>query len=321
MRNWTCLAACGLMLIPVAATAQEKFPARPLRILVGFGPGSGTDILAREVALKMTDHWGQGVVVDNRPGAAAVIASEMLTRATPDGHTLAIVSLGHAFNASYLPKLPYDTLKDFAGISTVADIPNVLVVAPALKVKTMRELIDLVKSKPAQFNFSSAGIGSAAHINGELFNQAAGVKVLHVPYKSMPEALTNTIGGNVQFVFASVSAAVALIKSDKLVALAVSTKTRVPALPEVPPMAEAGLPGFDFTAWYGFLAPAQTPAPVKNMLATEIARIVALPDTKERLLALGASPRPGTPAEFDAVIRQDVARFAALIKATGIKAE
>ena len=321
MRTVLTYTTCALVLAAGAAAAQEKFPSRPLRIVVGFGAGSATDILSREVAVKMADRWSQGVVVDNRPGAGAVIASEMLARASADGHTLAMVSLGHAFNPSYLAKLPYDTLKDFAGVSTVADIPNVLVVAPALKIKTMRELIELIKTKPGQMNFSSAGIGSAAHINGELFNQAAAVKVQHVPFKSMPEALTNTIGGNIQFVFASVSAAVALVKSEKLIALAVSTKTRVAALPEVVPMAEAGLPGFDFTAWYGLLAPAKTTAAVKNALAAEIARIVTLPDTKERLLALGATPRPSTPEQFDLIVRNDVARFAALVKATGIKAE
>jgi tripartite-type tricarboxylate transporter receptor subunit TctC len=321
MRTVLTYTTCALVLAAGAAAAQEKFPSRPLRIVVGFGAGSATDILSREVAVKMADRWNQGVVVDNRPGAGAVIASEMLARASADGHTLAMVSLGHAFNPSYLAKLPYDTLKDFAGVSTVADIPNVLVVAPALKIKTMRELIELIKTKPGQMNFSSAGIGSAAHINGELFNQAAAVKVQHVPFKSMPEALTNTIGGNIQFVFASVSAAVALVKSEKLIALAVSTKTRVAALPEVVPMAEAGLPGFDFTAWYGLLAPAKTTAAVKNALAAEIARIVTLPDTKERLLALGATPRPSTPEQFDLIVRNDVARFAALVKATGIKAE
>ena len=321
MRTVLTYTTCALVLAAGAAAAQEKFPSRPLRIVVGFGAGSATDILSREVAVKMADRWNQGVVVDNRPGAGAVIASEMLARASADGHTLAMVSLGHAFNPSYLAKLPYDTLKDFAGVSTVADIPNVLVVAPALKIKTMRELIELIKTKPGQMNFSSAGIGSAAHINGELFNQAAAVKVQHVPFKSMPEALTNTIGGNIQFVFASVSAAVALVKSEKLIALAVSTKTRVAALPEVVPMAEAGLPGFDFTAWYGLLAPAKTTAAVKNALAAEIARIVTLPDTKERLLALGATPRASTPEQFDLIVRNDVARFAALVKATGIKAE
>ena len=321
MRTVLTYTTCALVLAAGAAAAQEKFPSRPLRIVVGFGAGSATDILSREVAVKMADRCNQGVVVDNRPGAGAVIASEMLARASADGHTLAMVSLGHAFNPSYLAKLPYDTLKDFAGVSTVADIPNVLVVAPALKIKTMRELIELIKTKPGQMNFSSAGIGSAAHINGELFNQAAAVKVQHVPFKSMPEALTNTIGGNIQFVFASVSAAVALVKSEKLIALAVSTKTRVAALPEVVPMAEAGLPGFDFTAWYGLLAPAKTTAAVKNALAAEIARIVTLPDTKERLLALGATPRASTPEQFDLIVRNDVARFAALVEATGIKAE
>jgi tripartite-type tricarboxylate transporter receptor subunit TctC len=321
MRNCIAFFIFGLLFAAGVATAQEKFPARPLRILVGFGPGSGTDILAREVAVKMADHWGQGVVVDNRPGAAAVIASELLTRATPDGHTMVIVSIGHAFNATYLPKLPYDTLRDFAGISLIADIPNVLVVAPSLKVKTMRELIDLVKAKPGQMNYSSAGIGSAAHINGELFNLAAGVKAVHVPYKSMPEALTNTLGGNVQFVFASITAAVQLVKSDKLVALAVSTKTRAPALPDVAPMADVGLPGFDFPVWYGLLAPAKTPKAVKDTLAAEVARILALPDVKERLLSQGATPRPTTPEQFDELIRNDVLRLAALIKATGIKAD
>ena len=160
MRTVLTYTTCALVLAAGAAAAQEKFPSRPLRIVVGFGAGSATDILSREVAVKMADRWNQGVVVDNRPGAGAVIASEMLARASADGHTLAMVSLGHAFNPSYLAKLPYDTLKDFAGVSTVADIPNVLVVAPALKIKTMRELIELIKTKPGQMNFSSAGIGS-----------------------------------------------------------------------------------------------------------------------------------------------------------------
>ena len=310
-----------VLLAAAAAHAQDRFPTRPLRILVGFGPGSGTDILAREVAQKMAEHWGQGVVVDNRPGAAAVIASDLLARASPDGHTLVMVSIGHTFTASYISKLPYDTLRDFAGITVVADIPNVLVVAPSLRIKSMRELIELVKSRPSQMNYSSAGIGSAAHINGELFNQAAGVKSVHVPFKSMPEALTNTIGGNIQFVFSSMTAAVALVKSEKLVALAVSTKDRSPALPEVPPMAEAGLPGFDFTVWYGLLVPAKTPKAVKNALASEVARILALPDVRERLLAQGATPRPISPEAFDALIRRDVERMAALIKATGLRAD
>jgi tripartite-type tricarboxylate transporter receptor subunit TctC len=322
MRKFGNLIVMGCALLAAgAAHAQEKFPTKPIRILVGFGPGSGTDVLAREIAQKMADNWGQGVVVDNRPGAAAVLASEMLVRSSPDGHTLVMVSIGHTFTASYIRKLPYDTLKDFAGVTLVADVPNVLVVAPALRIKSMRELIELVKAKPGQMNYSSAGIGSAAHINGELFNQAAGTKAVHVPFKSMPEALTNTIGGNIQFVFSSITAAVTLVKSERLVALAVSTRTRSPALPEVPPMAEVGLPGFDFSVWYGLLAPARTPKLAKDTLSKEVARILALPDVRERLLAQGATPRPSTPEEFDALIRQDVARMGKLIKEAGISPE
>jgi len=261
------------------------------------------------------------VVVDNRTGAGGIIASEILARATPDGHTLIIVALGHAFAASYYRKLPYDTLKDFAGVTSVSDAPNVLVVAPQLKIKTMRELIDYNKARPGQVNFASAGISSGAYINAELFNQATAIKPVHVPYKTMPEALTSMIAGNVQFVFSSVSSAVTLVKADRLVALAVSTKTRSPALPDIQTMAEAGMPGFDFSVWYGLLAPAGTPKAVKDKLAKEVSRILTLPDVKERLLTLGATPRPGTPEEFDQLVRSEVARMAKLIKDVGIPTE
>ena len=322
MRRLLTLVVMGCACLAVgAAIAQDKFPTKPIRILVGFGPGSGTDLLARDIAQKMADNWGQSVVVDNRPGAASVIASTLLVRSPPDGHTLMVVTVGHAFAASYIRKLPYDTLKDFSGVTLVVDIPNVLVVAPALKINSMRELIDLVRSRPGQMNYSSGGIGGAAHIIGELCNQAAGTKALHIPYKSTPDSLMNTISGNVQFGFPSITAAGALVKSKRLVALAVSTKNRSPALPDVPPMAEAGLPGFDFAVWYGLLAPAKTPKAAKDALSKEVARILALPDVRERLLVQGATPRPSTPDEFDALIRQDVARMAKLIRDAGIAQE
>ena len=313
-------AACAL-LAAADTLAQDGFPSRPIRILCGFGVGGGTDVVARVIGQKMADNWGQGVVVDNRTGAGGIIASEILARATPDGHSLIIVAVGHAFAAAYYKKLPYDTLKDFAGVSSVSDAANVLVVAPQIKVKTMRELIDYNKARPGQVNFASAGISSAAYINAELFNQAAGVKPVHVPYKTMPDALTNIIAGNVQFVFSSVSSAVALIKANRLTALAVSTKNRSPALPEVQTMSEAGMPGFDFSVWYGLLAPAGTPKAVKDKLAKEVGRILTLPDVKERLLTLGATPRPGTPEEFDRLIRSEVARMVKLISDVGIPTE
>lgn len=317
MRKFTLFVTAAAALLTANATlSQDKFPTKPIRILVGFAPGSGTDVLARTVGQKMADSLGQSVVVDNRAGASGVIASELLARSLPDGHTLVMVAIGHAFNATANSKLPYDTLKDFAGVTMVADIPNVLVVSPVLRIKTMRELMDLAKSR--QLSWAGAGVGSAGHLNGELFNLAANVKAVHVPFKGMAEALTSLVGQHVEFVFSSITAAVNLVKSDKLVALAVSSKTRSPALPDVPMMSEAGLPGFHFTSWYGLLVPGRTPKSIKDQLSKEVARILALPDVRERLLALGAMPQATSPEEFDEMIRQDIARLAKMIKDVGM---
>jgi len=317
MRSLTIFAMTAFALLTSGASfSQDKFPTKPIRILVGFAPGSGTDVLARTVGQKISENLGQSVVVDNRPGAGGVIASELLARSLPDGHTLVMVAVGHAFNVSANSKLPYDTMKDFAGISMVADIPNVLVVPPALRIKTMRELMTLAKSK--QLSWAGAGFGSSGHLNGELFNLAVGIKPVHVPFKGMAEALSTLVGQHVEFVFSSITAAVGLIKSDKLVALAVSSKTRSPALPDVPTMSEAGLPGFYFTSWYGLLVPGKTPKPVKDLLSKEVARILALPDVKARLLTVGAMAQSTSPEEFDQMIRQDVARLAKLIKDVGM---
>jgi len=312
--------AC-VLLCAGAAVAQDNYPSKAVRMLVGYPPGSGTDVLARLLGQKMSAGLGQGVVIDNRAGAAGILASEVLARSPADGYSLAMVSIGHAFLAGYHSKLPYDTLKDFAGISVVADVPQVLVVAPSLRVRTVRELIDMAKAKPGQLNYASAGVGSSAFINAELFNLAAGIKVVHVPFKGMAEALTGTIGGSVQFVFASLTAAVSLIKAEKVIALGVGTKNRAAALPDVPALAEVGLPGFDFSPWYGVLAPANTPKPVKDKLAKEIARVLALPDVKENLASQGATPRTNTPEEFDNQIKQDVASMVKLIRDAGIQRE
>ncbi len=305
-------------LAAAAAHAQDEFPTKPIRILVGFAPGSGTDVLARAIAQKMSDNWRQPVVVDNRPGAGGVVASGVLAPSSPDGYTLGMVAIGHAFNAAFDSKLPYDTLKDFAGVTLVADIPNVLAVSPSLRIKSMRELIELAKSKPGQLNYASAGIGSGMHINAELFNQAAGIKVVHVPFKGASEGLIAIIGGSVQFAFSSITGAVGLVKSEKVIALAVSSKNRSRALPDVPSMSEVGLPDFDFSVWYGLLAPAKTPKVAKDKLSKEVARILALPDVMERFSTQGAIPRPSTPEEFDEFIRREVARMATMINKAGI---
>jgi tripartite-type tricarboxylate transporter receptor subunit TctC len=312
----------GALLAAGPGLAQDNFPTKPIRLLVGLGPGSGSDVLARVIAQKISEDWKQGVIVDNRTGAGGIVASEMLAHSLPDGYTLGIVGLPtHAFQAAYYSKLPYDTLKDFAGITMVADMPQVLVVSPLLRIKSMRELIELAKSKPGQMNFASVGIGMAAHTVAEQFNLAAGIEVVHVPFKGMVEALTALIGGNVQYVFASVTSVVALVKSGKLVALAVSSKNRSPALPDVPAMSDVGMPGFDFTTVYGLLVPAKTPKVLKDKLALEIVRVLARPDVTQSLLAQGGTARTSTPEEFDQFIQQEFTRMVKLIKAVGIKPE
>jgi tripartite-type tricarboxylate transporter receptor subunit TctC len=303
----------------VAGAQQQSFPNRPIRMLVPFSPGSQTDILARWIGEKMTEKWAQQVVVDNRPSAGGTIASQYVLAADPDGHTLMMVSTGHAGNATLYSKLPYDTVKDFSGISRVASVPNLLVVSPALGVKSVKELIALAKSKPGQLNFSSAGIGSGTQINGEMFKLAAGINATHVPYKGAPEALNEAMAGRVEFNFSPILVAAGQVKAGKVLALAVSTAARSPMFPDVPTVAEAGIPGFEYDQWYGLLASARTPRPLITVLNQEVVRILNLPDMKERLLTQGATPAPTTPQEFDAFIRSEVKRFAQVLIAAGAR--
>ena len=311
--------AAVLLLAAGAVAAQEKYPSKPIRMLVPFSAGSQTDILARWVGEKMLENWHQQVVVDNRPSAGGTIASEFVLGANPDGHTMMMVSTGHAGNATLYSKLSYDTVKDFAGVSQVASVPNILVVAPTLGAKSVKELIALAKAKPGQFNFSSAGIGSGTQINGEMFKLAAGMQATHVAYKGAPEALNNVIGGSVQFSFSPVLVAAGQVRAGRVLALAVSTAARSPMFPDVPTVAEAGVPGFDYDQWYGLLVSAKTPRPVVNMINKEVVRILNLPDMKERMLSQGATPKPTTPEQFDAFIRSEVKRFATVIIAAGAR--
>jgi tripartite-type tricarboxylate transporter receptor subunit TctC len=232
-----------------------------------------------------------------------------------------MVSIGHAVNASLYDKLSYDTVRDFAGVTLVADVPNVLVVTPVLGLKSVRDLIELARSKPGQLNYASAGVGSGTHMNGEQFKLAAGISAVHIPYKSTPEALSNTISGSVQFFFAPITGAVQLVKAGKVTGLGVTTKNRSPVLPDMPTVAEAGLPGFDFNLWTGLLASAKTAKSLKDVLAKEVARILALQDVKERLLTQGATPHTMSPGEFDAFIKTEVERLAKVVKASGAKAD
>ena len=301
------------------ADAADKYPARPIRMLVPFTPGSQTDILARWMGEKVADSSGFQVVVDNRPSAGGTIASEYVLAANPDGHTLMMVSTGHAGNATMYSKLSYDTIRDFSGITRVASVPNLLVVVPALGPKTVKELIAYAQARPGKINFSSAGIGSGTQINGEMFRLAAGMEATHVPYKGAPESLNNVISGSVHFCFTPILVAAGQVKAGRVLVLAVSTAKRSPMFPDVPTVAEAGIPGFDYDQWYGVLASAKTPRPLVKTINKEMVRILNLPDIKERMLTQGATPTPTTPEEFDTFIRAEVKRFAKVLIAAGAR--
>ncbi len=317
----TIFATAALLLAAVPVSAEDKFPSKPIRMLVPFSAGSATDFFARTVGQKLSENWGQQVVVDNRPSAGGVIASELLLSGVPDGYSLMMVSIGHAVNASLYSKLPYDTVKDFAGVTLVADVPNVLVATPALGLKSVRDLVELAKSKPGQLNYGSAGVGSGTHMNGEQFKLATGINVVHVPFKGTPEAITNTISGSVQYFFAPITAAVPLVKGGKVTALAVTTRNRSPVLPDLPGAAEVGIAGFDFNLWTGLVGPARMPKAIKDKVSAEVARILSQQEMKDRMLVQGATPHSMSPAEFDAFIRSEVERLAKVVKASGARAD
>jgi tripartite-type tricarboxylate transporter receptor subunit TctC len=301
--------------------SAQDYPTRPIRIVVGFSAGSTTDILARTVGQRLNEAWGRSVVVDNRPGAGGIAASSIVVSAMPDGHTLLVVSAGHAATAAMFTKLPYDSLRDFAGVSRIANIPSILVVSPALGVKTVQELVALAKSKPGQLNFSSPGVGSANHLAGELFKNLAGINLIHVPYKGIPEAIGAVLSGAVEANFSPVVNVLPLSRDGKLLPLAASTATRSTILPDVPTLAEAGVRGYAFDPWFGILAPARTPKGVLTKLSREIARTVELPDVQERLRGLGAEPAPMTPEAFDAHLHSEVVKFKKIVRDAGIKPE
>ena len=304
-----------------AAQSQSSFPTKPVRMIVAFTAGSETDYFARIVGQKLADQWGQQVVVDNRPGAGGVLASSIVATAAGDGYTLFMHSMAHVITPAVYSKLPYDTLRDFSAVSQVAGVPNVLVVTPAQGVRTVKDLIALAKQRPAQVTFGSAGVGSGMHINGEQFRLAADISVVHVPYKGGPEALNDLQGGRIQFVFSPIGLALPLVKDKRLIALGVSTATRAPALPDVPTVAEAGLPNFEFDTWYGLFAPGSATRPLVSRISADVVRVLGLPEVKERLAARGAVPKPSSPAEFDQFVRADIHKLGRIVKAAGVKAQ
>jgi len=300
----------AVALLIAAGASAESFPNKPFRILVPFSAGSATDILARLIGPRMLEHWGEQVIVDNRPSAAGIIAGEIVAKAAPDGYTLLLRSSAFAGSAALGLKMPYDSVKDFAGITQIVTTPLVVVVAPSLGVKSLKELIALAKSNPGKINFASSGIGSGTHYASELFRLAAGIDTVHVPYKGTPEGLNDTIAGRIEYYIAPVLPTIPLIKSERLLALATSGTERMAMLPDVPTIAEAALPGFVYDGWFGVFAPAKTPRSIINSLAKEIARIMALAEVKERIASLGAVVKTSTPAEFDKLVRSEIAKRA-----------
>lgn len=307
--------ACSVMHV----SAQDAFPSRPIRIVVTFPPGGGPDIMARIVAAKMSSNIGQPVVVENRAGASGIVGAEHVAKSAPDGYTVMLATPAPMTIAGGSGrKLNYDPLKDFAGVTQGVLQTPLLVVAPGAPYKTASDLIAAAKSKPGVMNFGSAGVGNSQHLAGELFNQMAGINTVHVPYTGTALGLTAVMAGQIDFYFSDPSA-MPLIRSGKLRALAVSTLRRSANLPEVPTVAESGLPGYEYTNWYGLVVPAKTPRPIIQYLNREFTLVLNTPDIRERLVGAGMDPAPSSPEELDAFLPRDLEKWARVVRAANIK--
>lgn len=312
----------GAIVAPGLARAQPAdWPARPIRFILPFPPGGGTDILGRLIAERLTAGLGQPVVTENRGGAGGNVGAEAAAKSPPDGYTIVLVAPSLAISPSLYSKLNYDPVKDFAPVSLVATVPNVMITNPSVPAATLREFIALAKSKPGEMNFGSGGSGTSNHLAGELFNIVAGVKLVHVPYKGVNLAMQDVLSGRVQLVFIGIPAAAPHIKAGKLRALALASAQRSAVLPDVPTADEAGLPKFEVTTWYGILAPAGTPRPVVARLNGELGKIMHSPELKDRLEALATDPLTSTPEEFADLIRREIAKWSEVVREAGLKAD
>jgi tripartite-type tricarboxylate transporter receptor subunit TctC len=319
------IAVSLLLSVSVAGFAQQQkaeadYPSKPIRIVVGFTPGGGPDITARYIAQKLAEAWKQQVIVENRPGAGGNVAAGMVAKSGSDGTTLLSVSSAHAIAPAIYPKLAYDTLKDLSGITLSGNSKYVLVVAPSLGIRSVNELLAAARAKPGQLNFSSAGVGSGTHFAGEMFKAMAKLDVVHVPFKGIPEALTETLTGRVQFFLAPIANAVNQVKDGRLAALGVSSLERDALLPDVPAIADA-VPGYQTSLWFGLLASSEVPRPVIARLNREIVRILSEPETRQRWTPIGIEPRPTSPEEFDRLIRDEVAAFSRIASTANIKVD
>ncbi|HEY3077797.1 MAG TPA: tripartite tricarboxylate transporter substrate binding protein [Burkholderiales bacterium] len=306
----------GLWLAPALA-----FPTKPVRVIVAFTPGGVTDIIARTLMPKLAELWGQPVVIENRPGAGGSLAAQVVARAPADGSVLLVHSSGYSINAALNPALPYDPRRDFVDVAPLASQAQVLVVNPASGIRSVAELIAAAKAKPGEVTYGSAGIGSGAHFNAEKFRIAAGIEVLHIPYKGGAEAINDTVAGRLAFTFNTLTLALPYIRDGRVLVLGVSSPQRTSLLPEVPTIAESGVPGFEFTFWNGLWAPAGTPPTIVEKIARDLAQIVATAEMRERLARLGAEPMAMTPAEFARFVRAETEAAERIVRISGIKAQ
>ncbi|MEO8442049.1 MAG: tripartite tricarboxylate transporter substrate binding protein [Betaproteobacteria bacterium] len=305
-----------------AAIAQTNYPAKAIRYIVPFPAGGPLDIVARAIGQELTKSWGQPVIVDNRPGAGGNIGADLVAKAPPDGYTILMGAVStHAINVALYSKLPYDPVRDFAPVTLITSVPNVLVVHPSLPVKNVKDLIALAKSRPGQLNFASGSTGSAGHLAGELFDSMAGVQMTHIPYKGAAPAVIDLVAGHVSLMFDNLASALPNIKAARVRAIAVTTPKRSPLLPEIPTISESGLRGFDISTWFGIFAPAGTPPDVVTKLNGEIVRILHTNDMRELLALLGAEPIGNKPAEFAAFIKTEIPKYAKVVKASGAKVD
>ena len=313
--------AASLIAGSAAAADTPQFPVKPIRIVVPFGAGSNTDVLARTVAVRMAEHWSQQVVVDNRPGAGGNISTDLVAKAPPDGYTIVLGAASVlAINQSLYSQMPYDSNTAFAPITNMVKTTNVLIVAPSLTVKTVQELIAYGKANPGKLTYASAGAGGTIHLSGELFKSMTGITMEHIAYKSSPLAHIDMIAGQVHVMFDAMPTALPQIKAGRLRAVAVTTAKRSPQMPELPTVGET-VPGFEATGWFGYAAPARTPKEVVAALNKEIVRILALPDVRERLIAQGAEPVGDTPEQFAQYIKSEAAKWGKVIKTLNLKIE
>ncbi len=317
----TLMVAVACAAVSFSVMAQNKYPEKPIRMIVPFPPGSASDFLARTVGQKLNEQYGQQVVIDNRPGAGGVVGSTMITKAVADGYTLGMIGQPYLINAILQKDAPYRALDDVATIAQVAALANVLVIAPNLPIKTTAELIALAKAKPGELNFGSAGIGASSHIAGEAFKAAAGINVVHVPFKLLSDVFTEMIAGRVHMYVFPLPAVMPMLKDGKLHVLAVGTAQRVPSLPGVSTISESGLPGFQSLSWFGVVAPSKISRAIVQQLNKDIIAILQQPDTKERFMRQGAEAVITTPEDFQKLMQSEYAKYQKLVKDAGISAQ